>query len=296
MELSYWPPEPKWGLPTIDMESLELLTYLKFTHANIKLSPCYKTWLFGRANILPSLKISSGSLLTTKQEIMAELKSKYYDPDCSFDNTLKAKVMSYKSLIEDKLIHGVQALLWLESSNYNEYTRSLYAKRCRYPTNFTYSESHRKELVDKLIVLKNIREKDKENICEKLHNEASEVLSQLDDFMSSKDHMFLFGEKPSSADAMLYSCLAILQKAPLSICKLQNVLTSKQSLCKYVNRITMEYFKEHLYQPPPSDDKSTQEDEEEDKLYDWLLPVSVTAIAMLSYAINIGMIQVNRSR
>ena len=50
--------------------------------------------------------------------------------------------------------------------------------------------------------------------------------------------------RPSSVDALLFSCLAPLVKIPLSSGVMHNEVRKQQNLCQYVERILQRHFKE----------------------------------------------------
>jgi len=58
-----------------------------------------------------------------------------------------------------------------------------------------------------------------------------------------------------------------------------------------VTRILDEYFVDNIKDQKEGDTtKESTIDDDTDK-YDWVLPVSVGAVAMVSYAVNIGLLQ-----
>lgn len=289
MEFCYWAPDTSWGLPTIDISSLEILAYIKFSRANVKLTPTFKAWLNKREKQLPCLHTPDDSVLLSKDEIFQHLRLKYYSLDNWLNDEDKLKVLPLKTLIEEKVVTAINALLWLDSRNFTELTRSVYAKRCRYPLNFTYPQNARKALENNIMVKNNFLEEERNSITEKLHSSAVEVIDLIDEYIgSNKD--YLFGKRPCSLDAQLFSCLAILLKAPLLSCKLQNHLKTKISTCQYIERILADHFIEAKV---PGDEAAAIAHDDEDK-YDWILPVSVAIIAMTSYAVNIGLFQATK--
>jgi len=290
MEFRYWRGETKWELPSIDIESIEILAYIKFTKANVVLSPTNQTWWKKSAEVLPSLECSAGEVLQSRDHILQHLRLKYYELDGWLSNDDKLKLLPLKACIADKLIPAFRSLYWLDSNNFTEVSRSLFAQRCSYPKNFTYPKNQRDKYEEFIFLTQKLRTEDKNNIAEQLHKDAVQVINLLDTYLGDKNR-YIFGSRASSVDAMLFSCLVLLLKLPLSSCKLQIHLKGKTNLCRYVTRILDEYFVDNIKDQKEGDTtKESTIDDDTDK-YDWVLPVSVGAVAMVSYAVNIGLLQ-----
>merc|ERR1712183_376639 len=186
MELRYWTPEAKWNLPTIDIGTLEILVYIKFIEANVKLSPTLKSFFYSHARVLPSLQIPLCERLLRKEEIFKELRLKYFDADNWLNEEQKIKLFSIKTLIQEKLIPAVESLLWLDAQNFTEMTRGLYAKRCCYPSNFFYPQNVRESLEKKIMAMNNFSEESRNILTEKLYVDAVEVISLLDEYICTQ--------------------------------------------------------------------------------------------------------------
>merc|ERR1712141_59410 len=129
------------------------------------------------------------------------------------------------------------------------------------------------------------------------------------------DQPYLFGQAPSSADAMLYGFLAPLLKAPFSNATLQNHLKACENLVKFVSRITLTYFSKIALDYERSklnekedqknkDDKSSSSSNKNNKANDDEEPISktrlaiagtVAASAMTAYAFQSGFVDILRN-
>lgn len=286
MELYCWPGLSKWGLPSFDIASLHLMTYVKFTNANVTLVPINKSWLSKKGRVLPCLNTPSGDDFHSEHDIIQYLKLKYYEPDTWLDAHAKLNIIPFISLIEDKLIPAVKASFWLDSQNYTETTRGLYARACQYPLNFTVPQRMHQELENYLRITKSFNDDEVPLMTEKLHGDAVSALNLFSEFLGDKN--YLFGKRPSSVDALLFSCLAPLFKIPLQSSKLKNHLKNCSNLSNYITRILQNHYTdEHKSEVESSGD-------EDEWRYDWVLPTCVATIAMLSYAINARLIQITR--
>lgn len=298
MELLYWPSENKWNLPSIDIESLNLLSYIKFSGANVKTTPTLKSLIQIKGRSLPCLCLPEDEMITSKNEIFQYLKLKHFDVDTCLSDEERSYRTVISALIEDKLIPAVQAILWLDASNYSEVVRPVFARNCRYPINFTEGKKIHDRLNKFVTISKALEGLEDEVKIKKLQGEASEVIKTISAYL--QDRTFLFGQKPSSIDALLFSCLAPLLKMPLfRRGVLLNEVRKTPNLVQYVDRILAKYYKEERNpdeipakdekQPNTQSSSNTQASEFDDFKYDWILSVTVATIAMASYAINSGL-------
>lgn len=288
MELYYWPAELKWGIPSFDVTSLHAMTFITFTKAEVDFKPIKRSWLKKKGSILPCLYTQSGDVYEDTEQIIQFLKLKYHDPDTGLSTDDKLNILPFSALIQDKLLPAVVASFWLDSSNYTELTRGMYASKCQYPLNFSVPQRMHGCNEHNLKVLKGASNEEISTLLENLHNDAQTTLNMFSEFLAEKE--FLFGEKPSSLDALLFSSIAPLYKIPLPSAKLQNHLKACPNLCQYINRILQTFYKEELRSQVSADVKT---DDDEYK-YDWVFPVCVAAVAMVSYAANAGLLQVTR--
>lgn len=114
------------------------------------------------------------------------------------------------------------------------------------------------------------------------------------------DGDFFFGQQPSTIDAIVYSYLAPLLKAPLPNPILQNHLKNCTNLVKYVSRISQRYF-EYEYQTYEKDkaernaEKSREDSECEfpNKRRNQILAAFVATLAMAGYALSTGIVEVS---
>ena len=60
------------------------------------------------------------------------------------------------------------AVLWLDSRNFTELIRGVYARRCRYPLNFTYPQNFRQALEESIMIKNNFIEEERNALSEKV--------------------------------------------------------------------------------------------------------------------------------
>jgi len=287
MELHHWPSKKQWGLPSFDIDSLHLLAHIKFSGVPVTFVPAQKSWLQKKSHHLPSLRTSTDEFLNSKQKMIEYLRLKYIEPDTWLSKDQKLHILPLKALIEDKLLPCIHANIWLDSNNFTELTRGVYAKSCQYPLNFTFPNKLHQAISDFVKSKQLATDDEMMKIVEKLNPDGAEALNLFSDFLGEKD--YLLGHKPSSVDALLFAVLAPLFKMPLQGSRLQNHLKGCHNLTRYINRILSTYFKD---ENEKKDDTSEEKAGDNDfTRYDWMLPCSVGLIAMLSYAANAGLLQ-----
>ena len=116
--------------------------------------------------------------------------------------------------------------------------------------------------------------------------DAEECLNLISERLGSGP--YLFGQAPSSADALLYGYLAPLFKAPFPNPTLQNNVKAHENLSKFVSKITLAYFAKVLtsYQKEEQIKTEQKSDIKEDSVdpKSLLFAGFVSASVMGSYA------------
>lgn len=129
-----------------------------------------------------------------------------------------------------------------------------------------------------------------------MYSEAQECLTTLSTRLGTNE--FFFGSHPSSLDAIVYSHLAPLLKAPFPNPALQNHLKGCTNLVTFVSRISQRYFAieytqyEKLKSNEKVKKKNNSEDEFPNKRRNQLLAGLVAIIAMVGYALSTGIVEV----
>ena len=110
-----------------------------------------------------------------------------------------------------------------------------------------------------------------------VYKSAEECLNLLSERLG--DDPYLFGQAPSSADAILYGYLAPLLMGPWPNPSLKNFLKACENLTKFVNRITIAYFSKFAieYEKKMADIKAANQPE---KNYNGVEPVNKTRLAV----------------
>lgn len=114
------------------------------------------------------------------------------------------------------------------------------------------------------------------------------------------DSLYFLGCQPTVLDAIIYSYLAPLLKAPLPNPALQNHLKACTNLVKYVSRISLKCFEREYYdyeqQKAKDNSQKIRRDSENEfpnKRRNQLLAGLFAGVAMIGYALSNGIVDVN---
>ncbi|XP_076758510.1 metaxin-1 isoform X1 [Xylocopa sonorina] len=231
-ELNVW--KGDWGLPSVDRECLQILVYAKFNGIPLKIDTSGN--LFRTPNgRLPVLKTSYGTFDAVK-DIIRYFRGKNYNTEYGLSQKQCANVVAYDTMLKEKLYPALQFIWWIDERNVNELMRPWYCKALPFPLNLYYPgkfERQAREMLETLYPA----EDDIEN---KVYSEAQKCLTLLS--TSLGDSEYFLDEKPTILDAIVYSYLALLLKAPLPNPALQNHLKACTNLVTFISRISERYF------------------------------------------------------
>lgn len=115
------------------------------------------------------------------------------------------------------------------------------------------------------------------------------------------NNFYFFGSHPTLIDAVAYSYLGPLLKAPLLKNKLQAHLKKSKSLCIWIDRITREYFKNDWQTHICNEKKKLEESKQLMNIVPWykrdetknVVIGLLTLITMVIYSFKIGLISVS---
>ncbi|XP_078041458.1 metaxin-1 isoform X5 [Augochlora pura] len=268
LELDVW--KNDWGLPSVDVECLQVLAYAKFNGIPIKVN-------------------TSGNPYNTPHE-------KQWNSETELNATECALILAYNELLKEKLLPALQFIWWIDKKNVDELIRPWYSKALPFPLNFYYPgkfERQSRALFECLYPT----EDNITDIENKVYSEARKCLTLLSTRLEDSKHYF-FGDKPTMIDAILYSYLAPLLKISLPNSALQNHLKACTNLVKYVSRISQKYFEKDCqeYEQRKAEENSNKvrRDSETDfpnKRRNQFFAGIFATLAMAAYAISTGIVQ-----
>ena len=300
MEAWIWPSD--WGIASIDPHCLQLMAYAKFSGAPITFHESANPFWTPKSN-LPVFRTNEGLELPTFAGVVNHLKSLNYSADYNLTPKQQAEVAAITQLMEEKLYPALLYVFWLDLNNHSQLTCPWFAKQMTFPLNMYYPSKYRNHAESVMESRFGIQFTDapdvRSTIETAVHKNAEECLNMLAERLGEEN--FLFGQGPSSADALLYGYLAPLLKAPFPNPTLQNYLKASNVLLKFVSRVNLTYFSKVAieYEKKKASETQTKqnpEDDEEPVNYTRVaVASSVAASAMTAYAIKSGWFEIAKN-
>lgn len=293
MELFCW--AGGWGLPSVDLDSLAVLTYARFTGAPLKVRKASSPWQ-SPSGTLPALRTSSGEVISVPHKIITHLRKEKYNADYDLSARQGADTLAFMSLLEEKLLPVLIHTFWIDAKNYVEVTRKWYAEAMPFPLNFFLPGRMQRQHMERLQLLcGEHRTENEEELEKELYQEARECLTLLSQRLGSQK--FFFGDAPASLDAFVFSHLVLLLQAKLPNGKLQAHLRGLHNLCVYCTHILSLYFpRDGAEVPPPQQTPAGPETEEEPyRRRNQILSVLAGLAAMVGYALLSGIVSIHRA-
>jgi glutathione S-transferase len=216
-----------WGMPNVSPFCMKLETYLRL--ANIPYTVKY-TKNPGRAprGKLPFIK-DGDTILADSGIIIGYLKKQYGNPlDQDLQPLQIAQGIAIQRMLEEHLYFTVVFSRWVDPDFYPEFGATIFAKL---------------PAVIKILVPPLLRRKVKKQLYEQgtgrytapeIYAAGTEDINALAQLLG--DDLFLFGDKPSSFDAILFALLASILMPPLAT-PLKLAVSQQPALVAYVQRI-----------------------------------------------------------
>ncbi|KAK7798832.1 hypothetical protein U0070_009196 [Myodes glareolus] len=293
MELFCW--SGGWGLPSVDLDSLAVLTYTRFTGAPLKVHKISNPWQ-SPSGTLPALRTSNGEVISVPHKIITHLRKEKYNADYDLSARQGADTLAFMSLLEEKLLPVLIHTFWIDAKNYVEVTRKWYAEAMPFPLNLFLPGRMQRKYMERLQLLcGEHRPENEEELEKELYQEARECLTLLSQRLGSQK--FFFGDAPASLDAFVFSHLVLLLQAKLPSGKLQAHLRGLHNLCVYCTHILSLYFSRDVAEvPPPRQMPAGPETEEEPyRRRNQILSVLAGLAAMVGYALLSGIVSIQRA-
>ncbi|XP_039251916.2 metaxin-3-like [Styela clava] len=225
-----------WDLPSADPDSLSVITYSKFMKAPLLLQEVVPSETV--TGTLPELQIEE-SVYNTTSNIFAIFRKEGYNADFNSNSIDQSDTMAYLALIDEKLKPGIIQNFWLNSENYVKVTKPAFSKSFGFLLSYWKLPQMRNKFELDLLYRAPGNSSEREAY---FYGEAKICITLLSNRLGNKD--FFFGSTPTTFDAVAFSYLSVILKAPLVSTELKNHLTACDNLCKYCGRISQRYFKD----------------------------------------------------
>ncbi|XP_056407975.1 metaxin-1 [Hyla sarda] len=295
MELYCW--KGDWGLPSVDLDCLTVLTYAKFSGAPLKVHKLSNPWR-SPSGQLPALKTPDAGVVFQTSNIITHLRKQKYNADYDLSATQGADTLAFISLLEEKLLPALIHTFWIDDKNYADHTRRWFADTVPFPLNFFIPNQMHKKHLERLQLIRGEGWREDDQDSEKqLYTDAQECLTLLSQRLGT--HRFFFGDSPASLDAHIFSHLALILYVKLPTGRLQQHLRSLSNLSQYCEAILSIYFTqdgETFTRISPKSPRTEAPEGEEDphKRRNQVLSVAVGLLAMVGYALLSGIVSIQR--
>lgn len=294
LEVESW--KGDWGLPSIDYKCLEVLAFARFTNAPINIyhsNNPYKS-ITGHLPVVSYNK----RLLTDRGSLIDCLDKQNLTPDFGLTDRQLSEEHAAISMIDAQLEPALLFAWWMDESNCLNFTKPLYRNALKFPFNWYYPNAYEREAKHKIYTLYKHLDSDNEIMTE-IYTEAIKCMNVLESRLGN--NFYFFGTHPTLIDAVAYSYLGPLLKAPLTDNKLQLHLKTCKNLCIWIDRITREYFKIDWQAHKCSEKKKLEESKQQMNVIPWykrdetknVLIGIVTLVTMVIYSFKIGLISVS---
>ncbi|XP_014249190.1 metaxin-1 isoform X2 [Cimex lectularius] len=289
LKLDVW--KGDWGLPSIDLDCLRFMTYIKFSGLELEVNATSNPF-WAPDGKLPVLRLNTKNI-TKYEDLVQYITSRDSNPDHGLSNKQQGEIEAFTSLMKEKLYPALQYVCWIDAKNSNGVIRPWYSKAIPFPFSFYYPGQMATNAQEMITTLYENIELDKD-IEAKVYSDAQKCLTTLSVRLGDND--FMFGAHPTSIDATMFAFLAPLLKAPLQNVSLQNHLKACPNLHHFVSRINQRYYSKDYYDyenKRKEEAKSQQHKDSEfpHKTRNQLLAVLFAAIAMFSYALHAGIVE-----
>uniref|UniRef100_A0A6A7FRH2 Metaxin-1-like n=1 Tax=Hirondellea gigas TaxID=1518452 RepID=A0A6A7FRH2_9CRUS len=237
MELHVWEGEPEWGIPSMDLESLQMMLYVKFAGAPVTI---IKSAMPASApsRSLPVFTCSEGNY-TNFDSMTTFLRKQNYSCDHDLSGRQCADVLAYGNLLKDKLYPALLYLWWVEPNNYTNVIHNWFYSRMRFPFKLWVPSNKHKVATQFIEALYD--EPDNTVALEtELLKHAQECLTMVSHRLGEKD--YFFGQSPTAVDALLIPYLTLLLKVDLKVPVLQNHVKACPNLTRYVLKTLQKFF------------------------------------------------------
>ncbi|KAK4296572.1 hypothetical protein Pmani_030942 [Petrolisthes manimaculis] len=287
MELHVWEGEAKYGLPSMDLKSLQMMAYVKFSGAPvtiIKSSNPFKS----PTGKLPVFKCSEGAF-SEFSEVTTFLRKQNFSCDYELSARQCSEVVAYEQLMLEKLYPALIYLWWVEPKSYYEVTHKWFFSNMPFPHKFWYPRRYHQGYCD--LINSMFDDPDDSQLVEtELHKQAQECLTMLSNRLGDRE--YFFGRTPSTIDAVIFSYLALLLKVDLKVPVLQNHIKACPNLSRFVSKAVQRFFPSEGLRGAGSRE-SPGKDDMPHKGRNLLLSGLVALSAMFGYAIAAGLVQVD---
>ncbi|XP_050536492.1 metaxin-1 [Daktulosphaira vitifoliae] len=294
LEVECW--KGDWGLPSIDYKCLEVLAFARFTNAPININYSNNP-LRGNKGHLPNVCFNK-KIITRREQLIDCLEKQNLTPDFGMSKQQLAEEHAAISILDAQLEPALLYAWWLDENNCHSFTKPWYRSTLKFPLNWYYPNFYERAAKQKIHALYNHLETDNDIMIE-IYGEAIKCINSLESRLGN--NFYFFGSHPTLLDAVAYSYLGPLLKAPLTDNKIQIHIKKCKNLCSWIDRITREYFKIDWQAHICNEKKKKEESKQMGINKPWykkdetknVLIALAALVTMVMYSFKIGLISVS---
>ncbi|KAJ8672592.1 hypothetical protein QAD02_003851 [Eretmocerus hayati] len=282
-----------WGLPSVDVECLKVLTYAKISNIPVIVRATNNPFKSPKGQ-LPVLRYKNEAFSSSNQ-IFEVFQQHKYTPDSDLTRVQNSEITAFNTMLEECVQPALQHLWWIDQQNLNQLIRPWYCKVLPFPFNFFYPGKYERQAKFMMDALHPTKE-DKA-VETSVYSKAQKCITTLETRLGGTD--YFFGSGPTTFDVLVFSHLAPLLNIPLPSCALQNHLKACSNLVKFINRILKKYFKDdyQMYEDSKKitdQEKKVSSDDRDfpNKRRNQILAGVFALTAMMGYAFSQGIVQV----
>ncbi|XP_071794032.1 metaxin-1-like [Asterias amurensis] len=278
-----------WGIPSVDRKCLNILTYGQFAGASLKVKNNGNLWR-NPSGHFPVFRAAQ-EVLKSDTQVIKYFQDNQLDLDEELTDQQRADVLAFQALMEEKFLPGLLHVWWIDAKNYVEFTRPWYAKALQFPLNYFIPGRWHREAELRVEETRGGSHMEPQEVTNRVCSDAKECLNLLSVRLGEED--FFFGKVPTSLDALIFSYIAPLLRAPLPSNQLQMHLKGADNLCSFCSRILLRYFPEEPQGTQQSTSKTSTDDSFDDphKRRNQVLAALFALTAMVSYAFMNGLVR-----
>jgi metaxin len=239
LDVFCWP--AKGSLHSFSPECLAVLAYSQFNRASVKPNKCVGLQQY-KASVPVVYDGDRG--IEGMQPVLIFMRRRGWNADYWLSEEQQADTLAFIALVEEKLQPVILHLLFVNVKNFTDCVRGFYADSCSFPWNFYIPGHLQKRAKQTLSVLHGSSHKNSElpdtSFQKKVVAEARHCINLLSNFLGDK--VFLFGNKPTTLDAVLYGYMAFLLKADLPNNVLCTHVQECQNLTRFVARVDDQFM------------------------------------------------------
>ncbi|KAG1676983.1 Metaxin-1 [Nymphon striatum] len=269
-----------------------IAAFAKFSGAPVKSDKTNNPWK-SDTGTLPVFRNGSEVIHYTFKEISSYLRSQNYNADYLLSARQCSEVSAYAALLKEELYPSLLYTWWLDSKNYVEFTRPWYARALPFPHNFYIPGKMRNSSEAVVKSTFKVEFSEESDLQFLVYEHAKRCFSILSCKLANKE--YFFGSSPTSIDAIIFSYLAPLLKAPFPNSTLQDYLKEFENLKLFVNRILDNYFprREGLNSETNIQKESVGDYEFPNKRRNKILFVGFGIVCTIAFAFLQGILQVS---